>query len=124
MNQRVLLPLLNRYSKGQSLYFKTTSKKLPSQLSWFNPTQLVSLKLDVIPTYQNSTGGSVLSSYPIYNIERMMMVVLYTLAESISFIVTRMYQNPTKASNLVLLKSLNHIGPKTACFDKELKMIG
>jgi hypothetical protein len=124
MNQRVVLFLLNLYSKGQALYFKTTSKKLPSQLSWLNPNQLVSLKLDVIPTYQNSTGGSVLSSYPIYNIERIILIVLDKLAEILSLIVTRIYQNPTKASNLVLLKSLNHIGPKTACFDEELKMIG
>jgi hypothetical protein len=124
MNQTVLPFLLNRYSKGQAIYHKTTSKKLLSQLSWFNPNQLVSLKLDDIPTYQNSTRRSVLSSYPIYNIERIMMVVVYKLAESLSIIATRIYQNSKKYSNLVLLKSLNHIGPKTACFDEELKMIG
>ncbi|MFT6443690.1 MAG: hypothetical protein ACJASM_003253, partial [Salibacteraceae bacterium] len=60
---------------------------------------------------------------PIYNIERIILIILDKLAEILSFIVTRIYQNPTKASNLVLLKSLNHIGPKTAYFDKELKMI-
>jgi hypothetical protein len=123
MNQRVLLSLLNRYSKGQALYFKTTSKKLLSRLSWFNPNQLVSLKLDVIPAYQNSTRRSVLNSYPIDNIERIMMVILYTLAESISFIVTRMYQNSTKALNPVLFKSICQTMPKTACYDKELKMM-
>jgi hypothetical protein len=123
MNQRVLFFLLNRYSKGQALYHKITSKKLPSQLSWFNQNKFASLKLDIIPTYQNSTRRSYLSSYPIYNIERIMMAVVYKLAERLSFIATRIYQNPTKASNLVLLKSLNHRGPKTACLDKELKMI-
>jgi hypothetical protein len=124
MNQRVLLLLLHLYSKGQALYFKTTSKKLASQLSWFNPNQPTSLQFDILPTYQNSTRKSFLSPYPIYNIERTMMVVVYKLAESLSFIATRRYQNPIKASNLVLLKSLNHRDPKRACFDEELKMIG
>jgi hypothetical protein len=124
MNQRVVLFLLHLYSKGQALYFKTTSKKLQSQLSWFNPNQLVSLQFDILSTYQNSTRRSFLSSYPIYNIERIILIILDKLAEILSFIVTRIYQNPTKASNLVLLKSLNHIGPKTACYDNELKMLG
>jgi hypothetical protein len=124
MNQRVLLLLLNLYSNGQAIYHKTTSKKLPSQLSWFNLNQLVSLKLDVIPTYQNSTRRSVLSSYPIYNIERIMMVVLYTLAESLQFITAKRYQNSKNASNLVLLKPTCQRRPKTDCFDKELKMLG
>jgi hypothetical protein len=123
MNQKVLLLLLNRYSKGQAIYQKTTSKKLPSQLSWFNPNKRASLKPDILPTYQNSARRSLLSSYPIYNIERIMMLVLNKLAKSLSFIVTRIYQNSTKPSNLVLLKSLNRRG-KTACYDKELKMIG
>jgi hypothetical protein len=123
MNQRVLLLLLNLYSNGQAIYHKTTSKKLPSQLSWFNLNQLVSLKLDVIPTYQNSTRRSVLSSYSIYNIERIIMAVLYKLAERLSFVNTKRYQYSTKASNLVLFKSLNRISPKRACFDKELKMM-
>jgi hypothetical protein len=123
MNQRVLLLLLNLYSKGQALYFKTTSKKLPSRLSWFNPIQLVSLQFDIIPAYRNSTGRSVSSSDPIYNIERIMMTVVYKLAESLSFIVTRIYQNTTRASNLVLFKSIYQTRPKTACYDKELKMI-
>jgi hypothetical protein len=123
MNQRVLLLLLNLYSKGQAISHKTTSKKLLSQLSWFKPNQLVSLQFDILPAYRNSTRRSVLNSYPIYNIERTMIVVVYKLAESLSFIVTRIYQNSTKASSLVLLKSLNHRGPKTACFDEELKMI-
>jgi hypothetical protein len=122
MNQRVLLLLLNLYSNGQAIYHKTTSKKLPSQLSWFNLNQLVSLKLDVIPTYQNSTRRSVLSSFPIYDIERM-IIVLNKLADSLSFLATRIYQNSVKPSNLVLLKSLNHRDPKRACFDEELKMI-
>jgi hypothetical protein len=124
MNQRVLLLLLNLYSKGQAISHKTTSKKLPSQLSWFNPNQPVSLEFDILPTYQNSARRSLLSPYPIYNIERTIMVVVYKLAASLSFIVTRIYQNSRKHSNLVLLKSLNHRGPKTACFDEELKMIG
>jgi hypothetical protein len=122
MNQRVVLFLLNLYSKGQALYFKTTSKKLPSQLSWFNPNKRASLEFDLIPTYQNSTRRSVLSSYPIYNIERIILIVIDKLAESLSLIATRIYQNSTKASNLVLFKSLNHRG-NTACYDKELKMI-
>jgi hypothetical protein len=122
MNQRVLLFLLNLYSKGQATYHKITSKKLPSQLSWYNSKKLASPKLDLIPSYQNSTRRSFLSSFPICNIERIMMAVLYTLADSVSFIFTRIYQNSIKASNLVLLKSLNHRG-NTACFDKELKMI-
>jgi hypothetical protein len=122
MNQRVLFFLLNRYSKGQALYFKTTSKKLASQLSLFNPNQLARLQFDILPTYQNSTYRSVLSSFPIYNVERM-IIVLNKLAESLSFIVTRIYQNSSKASNLVYLKSLNDRDPKRACFDEELKMI-
>jgi hypothetical protein len=52
-----------------------------------------------------------------------MMVVLYTLADSLNFIVTRIYQNPIKASNLVLFKSICQTMPKTAYYDKELKMI-
>jgi hypothetical protein len=52
-----------------------------------------------------------------------MMAALYKLAESVSFIFTRIYQNPIKASNLVLFKSICQTRPKTACFDKELKMI-
>jgi hypothetical protein len=123
MNQRVLFFLLNLYSKCQALYHKTTSKKLASQLSWFNPNQLARLQFDILRIYQNSNRRSVLSSYPIYNIKSTMMAVVYKLAESLSFIATRRYQNPIKASNLVLLKSLNHRGPKTAFFDKELKMI-
>jgi hypothetical protein len=123
MNQRVLLLLLNLYSKGQAIYHKTTSKKLPSQLSWFNHNNRASLQFDILPTYQNSARRSLLSSYPFFNIERIMMVVLNKLTESLSFITTRRYQNSTKALNLVLLKSLNHRGPKTACFDKDLKMI-
>jgi hypothetical protein len=122
MNQRVVLFLLNRCSKGQAICYEITSKKLPSQLSWFNQNKLVSLKLDIIPTYQNSSRRSILSSYPIYNIERFMMVVVYKLAESLEFVTTKRYQNSTKASNLVLFKSLNHRG-KTACYDKDLKMI-
>jgi hypothetical protein len=122
MNQRVLFFLLNRYSKGKPLYFKTTSKKLASQLSWFNPNQPASLQFDILPNYQNSTYRSVLSSFPIYNVERM-IIVLNKLAESLSFIVTRIYQNSSKASNLVYLKSLNDRDPKRACFDEELKMI-
>jgi hypothetical protein len=123
MNQRVLLFLLNRHSKGRALCYKTTSKKLLSQLSWFNPNQPVSLQFEIIPTYQNSTRRSVLNSYPIYNIERIMMTVVYKLAERLSFVNTKRYQYSTKASNLVLFKSLNRISPKRACFDKELKMM-
>jgi hypothetical protein len=123
MNQRVLLLLLNLYSKGQAIYHKTTSKKLPSQLSWFNPNQPASLQFDILPTYHNSARRSLLSSYPIYNIERIMMAVVYKLAESLSFVTKRRYQNPTKSSNLVLFKSICQTMPKTACFDKELKMI-
>jgi hypothetical protein len=124
MNQRVLLLLLHLYSKGQALYHKTTSNKLPSQLSWFNQNKRASLQFDILPTYQNSTRRSLLSSYPIYNIERIMMVVLNKLAESLSFIVTRIYQNSTKTSNLVLLKTICQTSTQTACYDKELKMIG
>jgi hypothetical protein len=124
MNQSVLLLLLNRYSKGQALYHKITSKKLPSQLSWFNQNKRASLEFDILPTYQNSTRRSLLSSYPIYNIEKTMIVVVFKLAESLAFIFTRIYQNSTKPSNLVLLKSIYQTMPKTACNDKELKMIG
>ncbi|MFT4849816.1 MAG: hypothetical protein ACI83B_002364 [Sediminicola sp.] len=124
MNQRVVLFLLTLYSKGQDLYFKTTSKKLQSQLSWFNPNQPASLQFDILPTYQNSARISVLSSFPIYNIERIMMVVLYTLAQSLELFATKRYQNSTKASNLVLLKPTCQRRPKTDCFDKEQKMIG
>jgi hypothetical protein len=124
MNQRVVLFLLHLYSKGQALYFKTTSKKLASQVSWFNPNQPASLQFDILPTYQNSTRRSVLSSYPIYKIERIMMAVVYTLAESLEFVTAKRYQNTTKASNLVLLKPTCHRRPKRACFDEELKMIG
>jgi hypothetical protein len=124
MNQRVLLFLLNRHSKGQALCYKTTSKKLASQLSWFNQNKRASLKLDILPTYQNSARRSLLSSYPIYNIERIMMVVLNKLAKSLSFIVTRIYQNSTKTANLVLLKTICQTSLKTACYDKELKLIG
>jgi hypothetical protein len=124
MNQRVLHLSLHLYSKGQALYHKTTSKKLPSQLSWFNPNKRASLKLDILPTYQNSARRSLLSTYPIYNIERIMMVVSNKLAKSLIFIVTRIYQKSTKASNLVLLKTICQTSPQTACFDKELKMIG
>jgi hypothetical protein len=124
MNQRVLLLLLNRYSKGQALYYKTICKKLHSQLSWFNHNKRASLQFDILPTYQNSARRSLLSSYPIYNIERMMMVVLHKLAESLSFITTRRYQNSTKALNLVLLKVIYRRSTKTDCFDKELKIIG
>jgi hypothetical protein len=123
MNQRAVLFLLYLYSKGQALYFKTISKKLPSQRSWFNQNQLASLVFDIIPIYQNSTLRSVLSSYPNYNIERTKMVVSYKLAESLEFVIAKRYQNSTRASNLVILKSLNHRGPKTDCFDKELEMI-
>jgi hypothetical protein len=123
MNHRVLLFLLNRYSKGQALYHKTTSKKLASQLSWFNPNKRASLKLDILPTYQNSARRSLLSSYPIYNTERIMMVVLNKLAEDLSFVTAKRYQNSTKASNLVLLKIICQTSPQTACYDKELKMI-
>jgi hypothetical protein len=124
MNQRVVLFLLHLYSKGQALYFKTTSKKLASQLSLFNPNQPASLQFDILPNYQNSERRSVLGSFPIYKIERTMMVVLYTLAESLEFVTTKRYQNTTKASNLVLLKPTCHRRPKRACFDEELKMIG
>jgi hypothetical protein len=124
MNQRVLFFLLKRYSKGQALYHNITSKELPSQLSWFNQNKRASLEFDIIPTYQNSTRRSALSSYSIYNIERITLIVLDKLAESLEFVTNKRYQNSTKASNLVLLKSLNHRGPKTACLDKELKMIG
>jgi hypothetical protein len=123
MNQRVLLLLLNRYSKGQALYHKRTRYKLPYQLSWFNPNQPASLEFDILPTYQNSTRRSVLNSYPIYNIERITMVVLYRLAKRLSFIATRIYQKSTKASNLVLLKPICQRISKRDCFDKELKMI-
>jgi hypothetical protein len=123
MNQRVVLFLLNRHSKGQALCYKTTGNKLPSQLSWFNSNKPANLEFYILPTYQNSTRRSVLCSFLIYNIERIMMVVLYTLAESVSFIFTRIYQNSTKASNLVLLKSICQTRSKTACYDKELKMI-
>jgi hypothetical protein len=123
MNQKVLLFLLHLYSKGQALYFKTTSKKLASQLSWFNPNQPASLQFDILPTYQNSARISVLSSFPIYKIERIMMVVVYKLAESLEFVSTKRYQNSTKASNLVLFKSIRQTMPKRDCFDKELKMM-
>jgi hypothetical protein len=123
MNQRVVLFLLHLYSKGQVLYHKTTSKKLPSQLSWFNPNQPARLQFDIITAYQNSTRRSVLGPYPIYNIERIMMVVVYKLAESLEFVTTKRYQNSAKASNLILLKAIYQRCPKTACFDKELKMI-
>ena len=122
MNQRVVLFLLHLYSKGQVLYHKTTSKKLPSQILWFNPNQPARLQFDIITAYQNSTRRSVLGPYPIYNIERIMMIVVYKLAESLGFVAAKRYQNSTKASNLVLFKSLNHRG-NTACYDKELKMI-
>jgi hypothetical protein len=123
MNQRVLLFLLNLNSKGQAIYQKTTSKKLPSQLSWFNPNQRASLQFDILPTYQNSTLRSVLSSYPIYNTERIMTAVLYKLPEGLEFVTTKRYQNSTKTSNLVLLKPTCQRRPKTAFFDKELKMM-
>jgi hypothetical protein len=123
MNQRVVLFLLNLYSKSQATYHETISKKLHSQLSWCNQNKRASLQFGLIPTYQNSTRRSSLNSFPFYNIERIMMVVLYTLADSISFIVTRIYQNSNKASNLVLFKSIYQTRPKTACYDKELKMI-
>jgi hypothetical protein len=123
MNQRVVLFLLIRYKKGQAIYHETISKKLPSQLLWFNSNKPSNLKLDLIPTYQNSTHRPVLGSFPIYKIEMIMMVVLYRLAESLSFIAKRIYQNPIKASNLVLLKSICQTRSKTACYDKELKMI-
>jgi hypothetical protein len=123
MNQRVVLFLLNLYSKGQAIYHETISKKLPSQISCFNPNKRASLQFDLIPTYQNSTRRSVLCSYLFYKIERNMMVVLYKLAESLEFVTAKRYQNSTKVSNLVLFKSLNRRGPKTDCFDKGLKMI-
>jgi hypothetical protein len=123
MNQRVLLFLLNLHSKGQALCYKTTSKKLASQLSWFNQNKRASLKLDILPTYQNSARRSLLSSYPIYNIERIMMVVLNKLAEGLSLVTAKRYQNSIKASNLVLLKTICHTSPKTAYYDNELKTI-
>jgi hypothetical protein len=123
MYQRVVLFLLNLYSKGQAICYEITSKKLPSQLSWFNQKKRVSLQFDIIPNYQNSTGRSLLSSYSIYNIERTMMAVLNKLAESLDLFTTKRYQNSTKASNLVLFKSICQTMPNTACFDKELKMI-
>jgi hypothetical protein len=124
MNQRVVLFLLNRHSKGQALFYKTTSKKLASQLSWFNQNKRASLQFDIIPTYQNSARRSLLSSYPIYNIERIMMVVLNKLAKSLSFVTAKRYQNSIKASNLVLLKTICQTSTQTACYDKELKMMG
>jgi hypothetical protein len=124
MNQRVLLLLLHLYSKGQALYHKTTCKKLHSQLSWFNQNKRASLQIDILPTYQNSTRRSLLSSYPIYNIERIMMIVLNKLAKSLSFVTAKRYQNSIKASNLVLLKTICQTSLQTACFDKDLKMIG
>jgi hypothetical protein len=123
MHQRVVFSLLNWYSKGQAIYQKTTSKKLASQLSWFNPNQPASLQFDILPTYQNSTRKLLLSSYPIYNTERIMMAVVYKLAEGLEFVTTKRYQNTTKAVNLVLLKPTCQRRPKTAFFDKELKMI-
>jgi hypothetical protein len=123
MNQRVVLFLLNRHSKGQALCYKTTSKKILSQLSWFNPNQLVRLKFDIKASYYNSTHKSLLNSYPAYNIEKSMMIFLDKKAESLSFNTIRRYQIFIKALNLVLLKSLNLRGPTTACFDKDLKMI-
>jgi hypothetical protein len=124
MNQRVVLFLLNLYSKDQAIYHKITGNKLPSQLSRCNSNKPASLQFDILPTYQNSTRRSLSSSFPIYNIERIMMVALCKLADSVSFIFTRIYQNSTKASNLVLLKSICQTRPKTACYDKELNMIG
>jgi hypothetical protein len=124
MNQTVLLLLLHLFSKSQAIYHKRTRDKLPSQLSWFNQNKPASLEFDRAPAYQNSIRRPVLSSFPIYNIERIMMVVLYTLADSVSFIFTRIYQNSVKASNHVLLKSICQTRPKTACYDKNLMMIG
>jgi hypothetical protein len=124
MNQRVVLFLLNLYSKDQAICYKITGNKLPSQLFWFNSNKPASPKLDLIPSYQNSTRRSVLSSYPIYNIERNMVILLNQLAESLGLVTTNRYQNSTKASNLVLFKSICRRSPKTACVDKELKMIG
>jgi hypothetical protein len=123
MNQRVVLFLLNLYSKGQAVCSEITSKKLPSQLSWFNPNKRASLQFDILTTYQNSTRRSVLSSYLFYKIERNMMVVLYKLAESLEFVTAKRCQNSANASNLILSKLLNHRGPKRDCFDKGLKMI-
>jgi hypothetical protein len=123
MNQRVVLFLLNRYSKSQALYHKRTRYKLPYQLSWYNSNKPASLQFDLIPTYQNSTRRSFLSSYLIHNIERITMVVLYRLAESLSFIAKRIYQNSANASNLVLLKPICQRISKRDCFDKGLKMI-
>jgi hypothetical protein len=123
MNQRIVPFLLSRYSKGQTLYHETTSKKLASQLSWFNPNKPASLQLDILLTYQNSTRRSVLSSYPIYNRKRIILIVLDKLAQSLEFVTTKRYQNSTKASNLVLLKPTCQRRPKTDCFDKELKMM-
>ncbi|MFT5760425.1 MAG: hypothetical protein ACI9LM_005211, partial [Alteromonadaceae bacterium] len=93
------------------------------QLSWFNQNKRASPKLDLIPAYQNSTRRSVLYSFLIYKIERIMMAVLYRLVDSLNLIAKRIYQNSAKPSNIVLLKSLNQRG-KMACFDKELKMLG
>jgi hypothetical protein len=123
MNQRFVLFFLNLYSRGQAIYYEITSIKRHYQLSWFNPNEPASLQFDLIPTHQNSTRRSYLSSFPIYNIKRTMMAVLYKLAESLSFIFTRIYQNSAKASNLILSKLLNHKGPKRDCFDKELKIM-
>jgi hypothetical protein len=123
MNQRVVLFLLNLYSKGQAIYHETISKKLPSQLSWFNQNRLASLQFDLVPTYQNSTRRSVSSTYLFYKIERNMMVILYKLAESLEFVTAKRYQNSTKVSNLVLFKLICQTMPKTACFAKELKTI-
>jgi hypothetical protein len=101
MNQRVAIFLLNRYSKGQAVCHEITSKKkLPSQLSWFNPNKLSRLQFDIITAYQNSTRRSILGSFPIYKVERMMMVVLYKLAESLSFVSAKRYQNSTNAQIL------------------------
>jgi hypothetical protein len=122
MNQRVVFFLLSLYSKGQAVCSEITSKKLPSQLSWFNQNKPARLEFDLKPTYQNTTIRSVLSSFPIYNIERSMMAVLDKLVDSLNLIAKRIYQNSAKPSNLVLFKSLNHRG-KTACFVKELKVI-
>jgi hypothetical protein len=124
MNQRVVLFLLNLYSKSQAIYHEITGKKLPSQLSWFNSNKPASLQFDILPTYQNSTRRSVFSTYLFYNIEGITEVVVYKLAKSLCFIATRRYQNSTRASNLVLLKVIYHRSTKTDCFDKELKMIG
>jgi hypothetical protein len=123
MNQRFVLFFLNLYSKGQAIYHEITSIKRHYQLSWFNQNKRASPKLDLIPAYQNSTRRSVLYSFLIYKIERIMMAVLYRLVDSLNLIAKRIYQNSAKPSNIVLLKSLNQRG-KMACFDKELKMLG